>query len=75
MRWLMLSMTLLAVLLCFTRHSSGAMAWWLFVSIVGAFATVLAFAQARISGSARSESLSSYDLQRLREGKNPFGRD
>ena len=75
MRWLLLLVTLLAVVLCFTRHSGGAVAWWLFVSFVGTFATALAFAQARISSNARSESLSSYDMQRLREGKNPLGRD
>jgi hypothetical protein len=75
MRWLMLLMTLVAMLLCFTRHSGGAMAWWLFVSLVGVFATALAFAQAKISGNARSESLSDYDLKRLREGKNPLSRE
>ncbi|MBB6240690.1 MULTISPECIES: hypothetical protein [unclassified Rhodanobacter] len=75
MRWLMLMVTLLAVVLCFTRHTGGAMGWWLFISVIGAFATALAFAQARISGNARSESLSEYDLKRLREGKNPLGRD
>jgi uncharacterized YccA/Bax inhibitor family protein len=75
MRWLLLLLTVFAVVACFTCHSSGAMACWLFVGIVGAFATVLAFAQARISGSARSETLSSYDLQRLREGKNPLDRE
>lgn len=74
MRWLLLLMTLLAVLLCFTRHSGGAMGWWLFVSIIGSFATALAFAQARISGNARSENLSAYDLKRLREGRNPLDR-
>jgi hypothetical protein len=75
MRWLLLLVTVLAVVLCFTRHSSGAMAWWLFIGMVSAFATVLAFAHARICGSARSQTLSSYDLQRMREGKNPLGRD
>jgi hypothetical protein len=75
MRWLMLMVTLLAVVLCFTRHTGGAMGWWLFISVIGAFATALVFAQARISSNARSESLSEYDLKRLREGKNPLGRD
>ena len=75
MRWLVLLMTLIAVVPCFTRHSGGAMGWWLFVSIVGAFSTVLAFAQEKISGNARSQILSEHDLKRLREGKNPLGRD
>lgn len=51
------------------------MGWWLFVSIAGAFATALAFAKEKISGNARSQSLSEYDLKRLREGRNPLGRE
>ena len=75
MRWLLLVLTVLAIALCCTRHSAGAMGWWLFVSCVGALATALAFAQARIAGNARSESLSEYDLRRLREGKPPHHHD
>ena len=75
MRWLLLGLTVLAILLCFTRHTAGAMGWWLFASCAGALATALAFAQARIAGSARSESLSEYDLRRLREGKPPLRHD
>jgi hypothetical protein len=72
MRWLLLIGTLFSLALCFTRHSGGAMGLWLLLSIVGAFATALAFAQARISASSRMETLSEYDLKRLREGKSPF---
>jgi hypothetical protein len=75
MRWLILLMTLVAMLLCFTRHSGGAMAWWLFVGLIGVFGTALAFAQAKIDGNARSQSLSEFDLKRLREGGNPLDRD
>lgn len=75
MRWLLLTLTVLAWGLCFTRHGSGALAWWLFVGLIGTFATTLAFAQARIAGNARSESLSEYDLRRLREGKPPLDHD
>ena len=75
MRWLLLTLTVLAIVLCFTRHSAGAMGWWLFVSLIGTLATTLAFAQARIAGSARSESLSEYDLRRLREGKPALNHD
>lgn len=75
MRWLWLSGTVLALVLCFTRHSGGAMAIWLLLGLVGLLGTGLAFAQARIASSARDESLSSYDLQRLREGKPPLRRD
>ena len=70
MRWLLLTLTLFAILLCFTRHGAGAMAWWLFVTLVCTLATTLAFAQARIAGNARSDSLSEYELRQLREGKD-----
>ncbi|SFR95825.1 hypothetical protein SAMN05216570_1273 [Dyella sp. OK004] len=72
MRWLFLTGTLIALVLCFTRHGGGAMGWWLFVSIIGAFATVLAFADSRINASSRGETLSEYDLKQLREGKPPL---
>lgn len=75
MRWLWLTGTMLAFVLCFTRHGGGAMAIWLLLGLIGLLGTGLAFAQARISSSARAESLSSYDLQRLREGKQPLGHD
>ncbi len=75
MRWLWLTGTVLALVLCFTRHSGGAMAIWLLLGLAGLLGTALAFAQARISSNARDESLSSYDLQRLREGKPPPGHD
>lgn len=66
MRWLLLVSTAFAYLLCFTRHSAGAMGWWLLFAIIGTIATALAFAQARIAVSARSDSLSEYELDRLR---------
>ena len=75
MRWLMLLMTVVAILLCCTRHGAGAMGFWLFVSIAGALATGIAFAQAKICGNARSETLSTVELKRLREGKNPLDFD
>jgi hypothetical protein len=69
MRWLLFTLTVFALALCFTRHTGGAMALWLLIGICCIFATALAFAQARIAGNARDESLSEYDLRRLREGK------
>ena len=51
------------------------MGWWLFVSFAGTLATALAFAQTRIAVNSRSESLSEYDLRRLREGKRPLNHD
>jgi hypothetical protein len=55
MRWLLLVATLLSWLLCFTRHSPGAMGFWLLIGIVGAIATTLAFAQARIAANAQPD--------------------
>ncbi|WP_049621286.1 hypothetical protein [Frateuria defendens] len=72
MRWVLLTATVLALVLGCTRHGPGAMALWLLLGLLGAFATVLAFAQARISAHARTESLNDYDLARLREGKPPL---
>lgn len=55
MRWLLLVATLLSWVLCFTRHSAGAMGFWLFAAIGGAIATALAFVQARIEAHAQPE--------------------
>ena len=55
MRWLLLLATLLSWVLCFTRHGPGAMGLWLLVGIVGAVATALAFAQARIEANAQPD--------------------
>ncbi|MEO8997920.1 MAG: hypothetical protein ABI227_05105 [Rhodanobacter sp.] len=72
MRWLLLVLTVFAFLLCFTRHSAGAWGFWLLVGEIGIVASTLAFAQARIAGSSRGESLSEYDLKRLRAGSDPL---
>ena len=72
MRWLLFALTLFAIVLCFTSHGAGAMAWWLMISVIGTFATTLAFAQAKIARNARSDSLSEYELTRLRE-RRPHG--
>jgi hypothetical protein len=72
MRWLLLVLTVFAFTLCFTRHSTGAWGFWLLIGVIGIVATTLAFAQARIAGNARNDSLSEYDLKRLREGKDPL---
>ena len=72
MRWLLLVSTVFAFVLCFTRHSAGAWSFWMLVGLVGVFASTLAFVQARIAGNAREDTLSEYDLKRLREGKPPL---
>ena len=73
MRWILLTATLVALLICFTRHSGGAMGVSLLLGVLGIFATVLAFVQARISASSRDDgTLSEYDLQQLRAGKPPL---
>lgn len=77
MRWLMVMvmMTVVAAMLCCTRHTGGAMGFWLFVTIACMFATTLVFIQQKIDANARSETLSEYELKRLREGKNPLRRN
>ena len=75
MRWLLFVLTVFAFALCFTRHSAGAWGFWMLVGMIGIVATTLAFAQARIAGSSRGDSLSEYDLKRLREGGNPLNHD
>ncbi|MFC3653001.1 hypothetical protein ACFONN_15690 [Dyella humi] len=55
MRWLLLFATLLSWVICFTRHSAGALAFWLFAGFVGVIATALGFAQARIEANAQPE--------------------
>ncbi|HEV2681776.1 MAG TPA: hypothetical protein VGV14_14825, partial [Rhodanobacter sp.] len=75
MRWLLLVLTVFAFVLCFTRHTGGAWGFWLLIGVLGIVATTLAFAQARIAGSARDDHLSEYDLRRLREGKDPLNHD
>jgi len=75
MRWLYFGFTVLAFVLCFTRHGAGAWGFWLLIGLIGVVVTTLAFAQARIAGNARSDSLSEYDLRRLREGKPPLDHD
>jgi hypothetical protein len=70
MRWLLLTLTLFAIVLCFTRHGAGAMAWWLLISVIGTLATTLAFAQVKIAQNSRNDSLSEYELRQLREGRD-----
>jgi len=57
MRWLLLFATVLSWVLCFTRHSAGALGFWLLMGIIGAIATALGFAQARIEANARPEMM------------------
>ncbi len=71
MRWFLLLGTCVAVVLCCTRHGPGAMAFWLMVGIVGAIATVLAFAQARISANSQTELVPDVLLQQLGKNKPP----
>jgi len=75
MRWLLFVLTLFAFVLCFTRHSAGAWGFWLLVGVIGIVATTLAFAQARIAGNSRGDSLSEYDLKRLHESNAPLNHD
>lgn len=72
MRWLLLCSTAFALVLCFTRDGAGAWGFWMLVALIGVFATTLAFVQVRIAGNAREDTLSEYDLKRLREGQQPL---
>ncbi|MEP7184672.1 MAG: hypothetical protein ABI767_02440 [Rhodanobacter sp.] len=74
MRWLPLVFTLLSFTICITLNNSGAMAFWLLVSMVGTVMPTLAFAQLRIAGSAHSDDLSECEVRRFLEGKNPLRR-
>lgn len=74
MRLLMVTITLMAGLLCFTRHGGGAFGFWLLIVIIGIFATALVVIHERIAGSARNQSLSAYELKQLRQGKDPLAR-
>lgn len=75
MRWLLLVSTIAAYGLCFTRHSAGAFGWWLLFAVIGTIATALAFAQARIAVNARADSLSEYELKRLRDAQSAARRE
>jgi hypothetical protein len=68
MRWLLLLGTLLSWGLCFTRHGPGAMALWLLLGVVGAIATALAFAQARIEANAQPDPMIGL-MRQQRSGK------
>jgi hypothetical protein len=68
MRWLLLLVTLLSWVLCLTRHSPGALGFWLFVCMICAIATALGFAQARIEANARPETM--LDLGNLRKDQD-----
>lgn len=69
MRWLWLLATVLSWVLCFTRHGPGAMAFWLLLGLVGAIATALAFAQARIEAQSQPDPV--VELMRERRSSKP----
>lgn len=71
MRWLLLFATLLSWVLCFTRHGAGAMAFWLFAGIIGAIATTLGFAHARISANAQPEIMLDLPKRQPQQEKPP----
>ncbi|MEO5831691.1 MAG: hypothetical protein ABIQ36_14090 [Rhodanobacter sp.] len=72
MRWLLLVSAVFAFVLCVTRHSPGAWGFWMLVALLGVFASTLAFVLARIDDNARADTLSEYDIKRLREDKVPL---
>lgn len=71
MRWVLLFATLLSWVLCFTRHTAGALGFWLLMGIVGAIATTLGFAQVRIAANARPEMMLDLPKRRQQQEQPP----
>jgi uncharacterized protein (DUF58 family) len=71
MRWLLLALTVFGLLLALTAHAPGRLGLGLALLLLGALASVLAFAQARIRGSARDEQLSDQQIAALKASLKP----
>ena len=66
MRWLLLALTVFGLLLALSAHTPGRLGLGLALLLLGALASVFAFAQARIRGSARDEQLSDQQIAALK---------
>jgi alpha-D-ribose 1-methylphosphonate 5-triphosphate synthase subunit PhnG len=66
MRWLIVAFTVLMILIGIRTHSPGLMGFCIVAGLAGLVATALAFADARIQEQARSQTLNSYELAKLR---------
>ena len=72
MRWLLLVLTVFGLLLALSAHTPGRLGLGLVLLLLGALASVFAFAQARIRGSARDEQLSDQQIAVLKSSlKSP----
>ncbi|MDE1957530.1 MAG: hypothetical protein KGI40_00385 [Xanthomonadaceae bacterium] len=74
MRWLLLALTVFGLLLALSAHTPGRLGLGLALLLLGALASVFAFAQARIHGSARDEQLSDQQIAALRASLKSTGR-
>lgn len=67
MRWILLSITLAAIVVAILTPSPGWLGLALFVTLLGLLGTVFAFAHNRIGDSARAEELNAFELELLRK--------
>ncbi len=66
MRWLLLTLTVFGLLMALHAHTPGRLGLALALLLLGALASVFAFAQARIRSSARDEQLSDQQIATLK---------
>jgi len=66
MRWLLLALTVFGLLLALSAHTPGRLGVGLVLLLLGALASVFAFAQARITDRARDEQLSDQQIAALK---------
>ncbi len=66
MRWLLLALTVLGLLLALSAHTPGRLGVGLVLLLLGALASVFAFAQARIADRSRDERLSDQQIAALK---------
>lgn len=66
MRWLLLALTVFGLLLALSARTPGWLGLGLALLLLGALASVFAFAQARIRDSARDEQLSDQQIAALK---------
>lgn len=67
MRWILLAVTLAAIVLAVVTRSPGWFAAGVIVALAGMLLTAFAFAHSRIGSSARPEELNSFELDQLRQ--------
>lgn len=66
MRWLLLALTVFGLLLALSAHTPARLGLGLALLLLGALASVFAFAQARIADRSRDEQLSDQQIAALK---------